>query len=186
MFFEILKPQRKICQRVVRIFLVILFLFRFWISGDCTSLLDARSSLRSHTELEDELEASRTSSLDASSASFLNKSCDGDVEDEPLSGLVDNPGAATVSISSELNSFLLIMCIGPPESTTNSRSSGLVEVGAAIALAQIGVQNVALPEYLSLHILFAKSHAALRAHLSWCKVSSCDLFPNFGAQGLRS
>ena len=109
-----------------------------------------------------------------------------DVEDEPLSGLVDNPGAATVSISSELNSFLLIMCIGPPESTTNLRSSGLVEVGAAIALAQIGVQNVALSEYSSLHILFAKSHAALRAHLSWCKVSSCDLFPNFGAQGLRS
>ena len=34
--------------------------------------------------------------------------------------------------------------------------------------------------------MFATSHAALRAHLSWCKVSSCDLSPNFGAQGPRS
>ena len=36
----------------------------------------------------------------------------------------------TVPNSSELDSFLLIMCIDAPESTTNSRSSGLVEVGA--------------------------------------------------------
>ena len=34
--------------------------------------------------------------------------------------------------SPELNSFLLIMCIDAPESRTNSRSSGLVEVGAGI------------------------------------------------------
>ena len=105
MFFEILQPPRKICQRVVRIFLVILFLFGFWISGDCTSLLDARSSLRSHTEL-DELEAGRTSSLDASSASLLNESCDGNVEDEPLSGLVDNPGTTRATKFSVLQIIL--------------------------------------------------------------------------------
>ena len=34
-------------------------------------------------------------------------------------------------------------------------------------------------------MFFAKSHAALRVHLSWCQVSSCDLSSNFGAQGLR-
>ena len=39
---------------------------------------------------------------------------------------------------------------------------------------------------LELVNVFAKSHAALRAHLSWCKVSSCDLSPNLHAQGLRS
>ena len=75
-----------------------------------------------------------------------------------------------MSSSSELNSFLLIMCIDAPESTTNSRTPGLLEVGASITLASI----------------FSKSHASLRALLSWCKVSSCDLASNFGAQGLRS
>ena len=34
-------------------------------------------------------------------------------------------------------------------------------------------------------MFFASSHAALRANLSWCKVSSCDIFSNFGAPGLR-
>ena len=47
-------------------------------------LLGAVSSLRSNTEPEDELEAGRTSFLDAISASLLNESCDGDVEDETL------------------------------------------------------------------------------------------------------
>ena len=41
-----------------------------------------------------------------------------------------------VSNSSELNSFLLIMCIDA-ESTTNSRSSGDFEVGAGIALVSM-------------------------------------------------
>ena len=39
---------------------------------------------------------------------------------------------SSVLDSSELNSFLLIMCIDASESTTNSRSSGLFEVGAGI------------------------------------------------------
>ena len=72
-----------------------LFLFWFWVSGNGTNLLDASWSLRSKTELEDELEdelqASCTSFLDAMSASLLNESCDGDVEDETLSELVDDP-----------------------------------------------------------------------------------------------
>ena len=37
-----------------------------------------------------------------------------------------------VSYSSELNSFLLIVCIDAPESSTNCRSSSLFEVGAGI------------------------------------------------------
>ena len=40
--------------------------------------------------------------------------------------------------------------------------------------------------FLSLETLFAKSHATLRAHLCWCKVSSCVLSANLGAHGLRS
>ena len=39
---------------------------------------------------------------------------------------------------------------------------------------------------LELVNIFDKSHAVLRTHLSCCQVSSCDLSPNFGAQGLRS
>ena len=43
-------------------------------------------------------------------------------------------------ISSELNSFLLIMCIDAPESTTTSHSSGLLEVvGAGIPLTSPGI-----------------------------------------------
>ena len=55
----------------------------------------------------------------------------------------------TVSISPELYSFLLIMCIDAPESTTNSRSSDLVEVGADITFASIG-EKKDLFEFLSL------------------------------------
>ena len=49
-----------------------------------TSLLDAGSSLRSDTEPEDELEASRMLFPAAIPTSLLNESCDGDVEDETL------------------------------------------------------------------------------------------------------
>ena len=170
----------------------------------------ASSSLRSDTEPEDELDAALFP--ETRCASSLNESCDGDVEDEPLSGLVKNPGTTRgtklsvlqrntfpiwgqswlltahpligvsvvyataylavgqqafprvitrlrtdsshertlapprgcallhgfldlfpVPISSELNSFLLIMCIDAPESesTTNSHSSGLFEATGA-------------------------------------------------------
>ena len=53
-------------------------------------------------------------------------------------------------ISSQLSSFLLIMCTDAPEQTTNSRSSGLVEVGASITFASIGAQSAVLSEFLSL------------------------------------
>ena len=48
-----------------------------------------------------------------------------------------------VSISAEFNSFLLIMCIDAPESTTNSRSSGL-RFDAGAHLFSEGEKNVAL------------------------------------------
>ena len=38
---------------------------------------------------------------------------------------------------------------------------------------------------LQLVNIFAKSHATLRAHRSWLKVSSCDLSSRFDAQKLR-
>ena len=70
------------------------------------SLLDAGSSLRSDTELEDELEAGCTSSLGACSASFLNESCDGDAEDARLSGIVDSPGTTRGTKLSVLHMIL--------------------------------------------------------------------------------
>ena len=80
------------------------------------------------------------------------------------------------------------MCVDAPESTTNSRSSGDFEAydGAIIiSLFSVSIRRMkrSFVRILEL-VFFEKSHAALRAHLSWCKVSSCDLFPNFGAQGL--
>ena len=43
-----------------------------------------------------------------------------------------------VSISSGITFFLISMCIDASESTTNSRSSGILEVDASIALALVG------------------------------------------------
>ena len=66
------------------------------------------------------------------------------------------------------------MCADALESTTNSRSSGLLEVGSGITLASTEEQR-SFVHILELVNIFATSHATLRAHLSWCKVSSCDL-----------
>ena len=52
------------------------------------------------------------------------------------------PGSS-LSNSSELKSFLLITCTDAPESTSNSRSSGLFEVDAGSALVSVGEPNVA-------------------------------------------
>ena len=71
-----------------------------------TNVLVASSSLRSDTELEDELEANCTSSLGACSASLLNESRDSDAEDELLSGMVDNPGTTRGTKSSALQMML--------------------------------------------------------------------------------
>ena len=55
----------------------------------CTSFLVACSSLRSYIEPENELEAAVFPEV--WSASFLNNSCDSDVEDELPPELTDNP-----------------------------------------------------------------------------------------------
>ena len=69
------------------------------------------------------------------------------------------------------------MCIDAPESTANSRSSGLFEVGAGIDLASFNrsLQRRFVRILELFFFFFAKFHATLRAHLSWWKVSSCDL-----------
>ena len=50
----------------------------------------------------------------------------------------------TVSISASLKSFLLIICIDAPESTTNSRSSGLRVDGAGRHQFSEGEKNAVL------------------------------------------
>ena len=49
-----------------------------------------------------------------------------------------------VSVSSELKSLLLRMCIEVPESITNFLSSCNFEVGASIALASTGAERITL------------------------------------------
>ena len=53
-------------------------------------------------------------------------------------------------------------------------------MGAGIALASIGMKNEALSVFFELVDIFAKSRATVRSRLSWCKVSSCDLFLKSG------
>ena len=90
-----------------------------------------------------------------------------------------------VSISALLKSFLLIMCIDAPESTTNSLSSGF-HVDAGKHLFSEGEKNVALSCSLNLNTFLVSFHAASRAHSSCHSVSSCDRSSNFGALELRS
>ena len=67
-----------------------------------------------------------------------------------------------VSISAEFKSFLLIMCIDAPESTTNSRSSGL-RFDAGKHLFSEGEKNAAFFFSLNFRTLLASLHAASRA-----------------------
>ena len=90
-----------------------------------------------------------------------------------------------MSISSERESFLLSMCIEAPESTTNIRSSVLLETSTG-AFIFTGEYNAVLSLALSLYIFLARSHAALRAHSSCREVSSGVRSSNVGAQGFRS
>ena len=76
-----------------------------------------------------------------------------------------------VSISASLRSFLLIMCIDAPESTTNSRSSGL-RFDAGRHLFSEGEKNAALFFSFKLRVLLDSLHAASRAHRSCHSVSS--------------
>ena len=89
-----------------------------------------------------------------------------------------------VSISASFKSFLLIMCIDAPESTTNSRSSGL-RVDAGRHLFSEGEKNVALFFSFNFITPLASFHAASRAPCSCHSVSSWDRSSNFGALGLR-
>ena len=77
-----------------------------------------------------------------------------------------------VSISVLLKSFLLIMCIDAPESTTNSRSSGLRVDGAGRHLFSEGEKNVALSRSFNADTFLASFHAASRAPCSCHSVSS--------------
>ena len=83
-----------------------------------------------------------------------------------------------VSILASLMSFLLIMCIHAPESTT-SRSSGL-RVDAGKHLFSEDEKNVALSCSFNFNTFLASFHAASRAP------NSCHSVPssNFGASGL--
>ena len=65
-----------------------------------------------------------------------------------------------VSISSELESFLLSMCLEAPESTTHIRSSVLLETCTSASIST-REENVALSSALSSCIFLAKFHATL-------------------------
>ena len=69
------------------------------------------------------------------------------------------------SIHFSIKSFLLIMCIDAPESTTNSLSSGL-RVDAGRHLFSEGEKNVALSCSFNFNTLSASFHAASRAPCS--------------------
>ena len=84
-----------------------------------------------------------------------------------------------------LRSFLMIMYIDAPESTTNSLSSGF-NVDAGRHLFSGDEKNVALWCSFNLSTFLASFHAASRAPCSCHSVSSCGRSSNFGALGLRS
>ena len=78
-------------------------------------------------------------------------------------GLLD---VVKVSISEEFKSFLLIMCIDAPDSTTNSLSSGLIVDGEGRHQFSISEKNVVLCFSLNFRRHLAIFHAASRAHRS--------------------
>ena len=81
--------------------------------------------------------------------------------------------------------FLLIMCIDAPESTTNSRSSGL-RVDAGRHQFSKGEKNVALSCSFDWNAFLVYLHAASGAPCSCHSISSWDRSSNFGALGPRS
>ena len=91
----------------------------------------------------------------------------------------------TVSNSAEFKSFLLIMCIDAPQSTTNSLSSGLGVDGAGRHQFPEGEKNAVLFVSFIFWIFLASLRAASRAHRSCHSVSSWDRSSSFGALGLR-
>ena len=78
------------------------------------------------------------------------------------------------------------MCIDAPESTTNSRSSGLRFHGAAQSSTNSHkVRRMLFYFLFYFRMLLASLHAASRAHRSCPSVSSWDRSSNFGALVLR-
>ena len=75
-----------------------------------------------------------------------------------------------VSISASLKSFLLIMCIDAPESTTNSLSSGF-NVDAGRHLFSGDEKNAVLSCSFNFNTFLASFHAASRAPYSCHSVS---------------
>ena len=74
----------------------------------------AIASLRSVAGPEDELPADRLLFPEAISTSLLNESCDGDVEDETLPELADNPGTTRGTELSVLQIILLWLLTADP------------------------------------------------------------------------
>ena len=107
--------------------------------------------------------------------------CTYPLADKTVGGLHD---FVKVSISAEFKSFLLIICIDAPESTTNSRSSSS-RVDAGKHLFSEGEKNVALWCSFNFNTFLASFHAASRAPRSCHPVSSWDRSSNFGALELR-
>ena len=87
-----------------------------------------------------------------------------------------------VSISASFKSFLLIICIDAPESTTNSLSSGF-NVDAGRHLFSGGEKNVALSGSFNFNTLLASFHAASRAPCSCHSVSSYETILKFRSVG---
>ena len=87
-----------------------------------------------------------------------------------------------VSISALLKSFLLIMCIDAPESTTNSLSSGF-NVDPGRHLFSGDEKNVALWCSFNFNTFLASFHAASRAPCSCHSVSSCERSLKFRSVG---
>ena len=77
-------------------------------------------------------------------------------------------------------------CIDAPESTANSRSSGFFQRGCRHYPCFGRRVKRGLIWVFELKDIFRQAPRFLRAHPSWCKVSSCGLSSNFGAHGLRS
>ena len=98
--------------------------------------------------------------------------------------IVGLQGFVKYPFSASLKSFLMIICIDAPESTTNSRSSSL-RVDAGRHLFCEGEKNVAHSCSFNFNTLLASFHAASRAPCSCHSVSSWDRSSKIGALGLR-
>ena len=89
-----------------------------------------------------------------------------------------------VSISAEFKSFLLIMCIDAPESTTNSRSSGLRFDGADTYFPKVRRMLLIHAPLILEH--FWPASTLLHGHLALATLSLPETDPQiFGALGLR-